>query len=270
LAIREILNHTHENDVFFAKYPLISSSIMALVVGTLLGYLAPFGTNTLGFYKTIIYWQILIVTGSSFFLPILYFGEKYLRKFKLYYSIKIISLLVIAAILMSFIVTFVTILFFSLDTHYMQHYLTELPRTFIVGLIITLLFQVKSYIKYQKAKLLSKISHLSENKVSDIDKFMNKLPLAVRGKLLCFEMADHYLKIHTNKGNHMLLMRLKDAMQELENYQGLQTHRSWWVAENAVVTSLKDKNKTFLKLENDQLVPVSKTFLPLVKSKNLL
>ena len=56
-------------------------------------------------------------------------------------------------------------------------------------------------------------------------------------------------------------MRLKDAMVLLRDYDGMQTHRSWWVAHDAVVKIVKDGRKTQLILSNDLTVPVSRSFL---------
>ena len=271
MAIREILTHSFENEDFFKKFPLISSTLMTSIIGFFLGYLAPFGTNTLGIYLAILYWQILCFIGALIFLPMSYFVPKYLVRFHLPFLVRFICSLFIATTLMSIIVTYVTSVFFLQELSFIKRFPGEFPRTLVIGTFLTLFFYIKSYLNYQKNKVLSHSDSLiPKNNNSSADKFMNKLPLEVRGKLLCLEMADHYLKVHTDKGTHMLLMRLKDAISELEHYSGLQTHRSWWVAENAVVGSIKENKKTLLKLENEQLVPVSRTFLPDVKAKNLL
>src|SRR4051794_29307167 len=62
-----------------------------------------------------------------------------------------------------------------------------------------------------------------------------RLPDRLRGaRLLAVEAEDHYLRFHTDRGSDLLLMRLADAIAELEGL-GTQTHRSWWVARDAVV-----------------------------------
>ncbi|PCJ49589.1 MAG: hypothetical protein COA74_05385 [Gammaproteobacteria bacterium] len=99
---------------------------------------------------------------------------------------------------------------------------------------------------------------------------MQKIPKIIRGELLCLEMDDHYIKVHTDKGQHLLLMRMKDAIKELEGHKGLQTHRSWWVSEKAINGSIKEGRKVTLNLKKNIIVPVSRTYLPELKVRSLL
>lgn len=69
-------------------------------------------------------------------------------------------------------------------------------------------------------------------------------------------MDDHYVKVYTDKGHHMLLMRFKDALALLENHPDLQTH-SWWVSLDAVSSVEKQSRKVTLLLKNQLSVPVS-------------
>jgi len=102
-----------------------------------------------------------------------------------------------------------------------------------------------------------------------LEKFMAQLPVDKRGKLFCLEMSDHYLKVYTDKGHHLILMRFKDALALLSDYQGLQTHRSWWVAIDAITKVNKDGRKTYLELTNELQVPVSKTYAEAVKAADI-
>ena len=45
-------------------------------------------------------------------------------------------------------------------------------------------------------------------------------------------MSDHYVKVHQEAS--YATNDSKDALQALESYGGLQTHRSWWVATDAI------------------------------------
>jgi DNA-binding LytR/AlgR family response regulator len=131
---------------------------------------------------------------------------------------------------------------------------------------------LKNYLQIQKQQLLAQqvqlVAH-QENKSTSRSKkyqeFMAKLPLEKRGQLLCLEMDDHYLKVHTDQGHHLLLMRFKDALSFLEDYPGVQAHRSWWVAKDAIVGEEKIGRKLLLKLVNQQLVPVSRSYTEKVK-----
>src|SRR5690606_20934883 len=64
---------------------------------------------------------------------------------------------------------------------------------------------------------------------------LERLPRPVRGKLSHMSMADHYVEVFTDAGKAMILMRMADAITETRGVEGLQIHRSHWVATHAVV-----------------------------------
>lgn len=97
-------------------------------------------------------------------------------------------------------------------------------------------------------------------------KFLERLPIKYRtAELYAVSSEDHYLRVHTSMGEELILMRLADAMRELENADGLQTHRSWWVAKAAVTDLKKENGKLTLVLQSGAEVPVSRTYTKAVK-----
>ena len=91
-------------------------------------------------------------------------------------------------------------------------------------------------------------------------RFRRRFPAGLTGRLLCLEMEDHYLRIHTDKGSDIILMRMSDAEEELSLVDGLRVHRSWWVAREAVTGVRRDGTRLLLLLENGLEVPVGKTY----------
>ena len=53
-------------------------------------------------------------------------------------------------------------------------------------------------------------------------------------------MEDHYVRVHTTQGSALVLMSLSQAMAGLQDIEGVQTHRSWWVARSAIVGVVED------------------------------
>lgn len=88
--------------------------------------------------------------------------------------------------------------------------------------------------------------------------FRERLPARLGRDLLCLQMEDHYVRAHTPLGSDLILMALKDALDELEGVDGLQVHRSWWVARRAVSGSGLDGRNTVLHLSNGLIAPVSR------------
>jgi hypothetical protein len=97
--------------------------------------------------------------------------------------------------------------------------------------------------------------------------FYDRIPSHLSGELLALEMEDHYLRVHTDGGGDLLLMRLRDAVAELAGADGMQVHRSWWVAAAAVVRMEKDADgRIKLILRNGLRVPVSRSRAAMVRA----
>jgi DNA-binding LytR/AlgR family response regulator len=74
------------------------------------------------------------------------------------------------------------------------------------------------------------------------------------------QAEDHYLRIHTDRGSDLILMRLSDALDELEGLEGSQTHRSWWVARDAVREVARGDGRATLTLDGGLTAPVSRRY----------
>ena len=91
-------------------------------------------------------------------------------------------------------------------------------------------------------------------------KFLDRLPAKlVGGELWAVEAEDHYLRLHTSLGQDLILMRLSDAVAELEGIEGAQVHRSWWVARAAISDVERGDGRATLTLADGAEVPVSRT-----------
>jgi hypothetical protein len=77
-------------------------------------------------------------------------------------------------------------------------------------------------------------------------------------EVLCLQMEDHYVRVHTPEGSDLVLMPLGQAIGELGEVEGLQTHRSWWVARRAVAGVVEDGRNLRLRLVNGLEAPVSR------------
>lgn len=98
-------------------------------------------------------------------------------------------------------------------------------------------------------------------------RFLDRLPAKLRGgELHAVEAEDHYLRLHTSKGQDLILMRLSDAVAELEGLEGAQVHRSWWVAKAAVASARRGDGKATLTLADGAEVPVSRAYAKALRS----
>lgn len=95
---------------------------------------------------------------------------------------------------------------------------------------------------------------------------MARLPLALRGRIVCLEMEDHYVRVHTDRGSALVLLRLSDAIAETHPVPGRQVHRSWWVSDEAVEGFERVGRVGVLRLSNGSRAPVSQRYLRAVEA----
>ena len=90
-------------------------------------------------------------------------------------------------------------------------------------------------------------------------RFLDRLPEKLKGgTIYAVQAEDHYLRLHTSKGTDLILMRLADAIAELEGIEGAQTHRSWWVAKDAIAEVKRADGRVALALRGGAEAPVSR------------
>ena len=106
--------------------------------------------------------------------------------------------------------------------------------------------------------------------VSGDARFIDRLPSRLGRNLLCLQMEDHYVRAHTDQGSDLILTPLKTAMAELAGVDGLQVHRSWWVARSAVVAPVLAGRSYSLRLSNGLEVPVSRASVARVRAMGWL
>ncbi len=234
----------------------------------------PFGTfEWLTVGERLIYWPSLwavgIVIGCG--LRLLYEEVLGIRKFWSYALLESCSL----GALMAF------------PYHSLLHYFAEidhshLPSLLQLGLynfVMTFFCVSLRYLFYpepaaQEAKGHPAVSETSaieaqpvvpkpepEPEPSGLPRLLQRLPKGHHGDIWHLQSRDHYVHVTTSKGSHQVLIRLADAMAELDGVQGMQVHRSHWVAEDAVTDARKLTSKAELTLRNGAVVPVSRTYL---------
>lgn len=97
-------------------------------------------------------------------------------------------------------------------------------------------------------------------------RLLDRLPEPRRGALLALSMEDHYVRVFTDAGDCLLLLRLSDAMVEAGGTPGLRIHRSHWIA-TAAVTRLErlPDGRLRVHLVNGLVLPVSRSHAKAVR-----
>jgi DNA-binding LytR/AlgR family response regulator len=112
---------------------------------------------------------------------------------------------------------------------------------------------------------------VSDEMASDAGVFRQRLPFKFRhADIYALSAEDHYLRVHTSAGQTLILMRLYDAIRELDGIEGSQTHRSWWVAKDAIDDVIKDNGRVTFRLKGEVSAPVSRSFQKALKADGWL
>lgn len=105
---------------------------------------------------------------------------------------------------------------------------------------------------------------------SQAPKIMARLAMPQRGKLVSLSVQDHYVEVTTTKGKSLVLIRLSDAITETGGVEGLQVHRSHWVALDGVKSANRRDGKVIIVTNAGAEMPVSRTYVGAVKEAGLL
>lgn len=92
-----------------------------------------------------------------------------------------------------------------------------------------------------------------------------KLPAHLGHEIVTMRAQDHYVEVTTPKGSAMILMRLGDAVRDLEPLGGVQVHRSWWVNPAHLIRVETGRNGQELVMTTGSKVPVGRSFRKTVK-----
>lgn len=83
---------------------------------------------------------------------------------------------------------------------------------------------------------------------------------SVQGELIAAEAQEHYVKLKATEQGGMALYRFGDAVRDLGRFEGLQVHRSHWVADDAVIAVIGKRGSMKLELSNGEIIPVSRRY----------
>lgn len=88
--------------------------------------------------------------------------------------------------------------------------------------------------------------------------------------ILWVRAHDHYLEVATASRTLFLRGGLRDAAARLKDAPGLQVHRSWWVARDAVAAVRREGRDLVLVLENGVHAPVGRSRVGALRARGWL
>lgn len=100
--------------------------------------------------------------------------------------------------------------------------------------------------------------------------FLDRMVKPIGRQVWAIKAEQHYIRIFTAEGDELILYRFGDALRELSDHEGLQVHRSFWVAKPAIQDIAKDGNSLEIRMHNGETVPVSRSFKARLKEEGWL
>lgn len=237
--------------------------VTAAIVGLLLAFVGALETGELPFLPRLAYWEILMLSGAMIGLGVSESVEKWgqLRS-RPWAEMPMIAVLI--ALPLSLMVVGTSSLFFETRPPSLTAFGIMFGITSAISLAMTALNYMLRWPAAEKpvTKLTDNSAYPPMPDVQHPDRFADRLPLPLRGKrVIALQAEDHYLRVHFDDGQStLILMRLSDAIAELPADTGAQTHRSWWVAKEAVRATSKSDGRATLRLNGTLEAPVSRSY----------
>ncbi len=120
-------------------------------------------------------------------------------------------------------------------------------------------FHSKREWSHESEAAMISVADSTANQSAD-NSVQQKLPPEKRGVLHAMIAHDHYVEIVTDKGRHLVLMRLTDAIDLCGECDGLRVHRSGWVARQGMADVIIKGRRMWIALPDGSMVTVSRQY----------
>jgi hypothetical protein len=88
--------------------------------------------------------------------------------------------------------------------------------------------------------------------------------------VLRVQADDHYLHVTTLRGTSLIRGRMKDALARLQTVDGLQVHRSHWIANEAVARVALRGRDYYVRLKDGTEIPVGRSRIGEIRARGWL
>jgi hypothetical protein len=243
--------------------------LVAVIIGALLGLLGPFDTYSMGVGPRLAYWIFIIIAGLAIFRPTLIASDWLGSELGWPGWAAVGMAIVIGSMPLTLLIAWLfndhdmgrALRFEGLPTLYGQVLLISIlangvyRETFQTGAVVVPL--LPQFVEPELPAII-------EGSVSAFDA---RLPAGF-GPLLALSSEDHYVRAHSETSTALILLRLRDAIAEIEPaIEGMQVHRRWWIAREAVCDQRKEDRALRIILRGGLEVPVSRDRIADIKTR---
>lgn len=114
---------------------------------------------------------------------------------------------------------------------------------------------------------LVRLPHGDQSGAEETDRREQQLlPDHLLAAALCLQMEDHHIRVHTVSQSFLHYGVMRDVVGAIDPQRGVQVHRSWWVAREAVRGWYREERTAVLVLTNNLRVPVARNRLATLRN----
>ncbi len=251
-----------------AKRLMIELLVM-VALGLLVGLLGPFGTFAAPPAQRMVSWVIWLLAGYALFRPTNIVAGWLCEATGLPGFAGKLLALVVASVPLTLIVTmmvsgsgFGDVLRWS---GFWTMYLYICVIAVVVSVVMSAVFGGRD--QSPAAPVLTS----SEPPASSSPPAVPTLPLPPGfGPVRALKGEDHYVRVIGEGREELILMRMRDAIKQVGNADGLRVHRSWWVAKAAVASVRRDGRTAVITLISGHEAPVARDMMPQLRAAGWL
>ena len=230
-----------------------ADAALLVAFGLFMGVTGPFGTLEAPAWVRFLYWQICILGGGVIGITLDETIGRRLRPVGLRIAVDSVAMTPLVTLLVAFVSS--SLLRTRLELDEVQELVFQV---FVVCVPIMALRVLVWRTPPPPAAAVPE--------PSDDAAFRRRLTAKRReARIYAVEAEDHYLRVHTDAGEELVTARFADALADLARAKGFQTHRSWWVAADAIEGVRWQKGRGEARLANGLTVPVSRSNAPALK-----
>jgi hypothetical protein len=242
----------------------------ALAVGLLFGIIGPFGSYPANVFTRTVYWAGLFVGGTLLLWPLAAtaFVIGPARGFPLPFVF--VTAMLVGAAPMAALAAAGGHLFWPVRASGM-HALEWYGQTAVIVLPIAAgALWLETHYHGERASVPAPSPANHAPPVAAASEPSCRLPDHLLESALCLQMEDHHIRIHAQQRSWLELSTMREAIDQIGPERGLQVHRSWWVAREAVRDVVEDGRAVRLRLANGLEVPVARNRVAVLRNEGWL
>ncbi|MBN8500538.1 MAG: LytTR family transcriptional regulator DNA-binding domain-containing protein, partial [Sphingomonadales bacterium] len=218
------------------------------VIGLVLAILGPFGTFAAPLSMRLLYWLGLSWAGYACYRPIAGMASRVSTRLDLPEGPLWVAGCLLATAPMTAMMLLIERLPGRSRPLSLDAAMTMYANVLAVGAAVTLLFYILRDRRTEAPQVTDR-SIPDAPAMNSEPRFLSRIPPTRAEDVLALEMEDHYLRVHTRHGSRLILLRMRDAVTEMDGIAGEQVHRSWWVARHALAEVIRDGRNIRIRLE---------------------